>query len=177
MAGKPTARTVLNRKNLHEVDLALAKGLEQLAEEVLEATDPPDAPTFGVGLVEAGAYISYVDGKRVGGVAKKPKAFKVRGRGVAVAVGFGFPARFQEVGTVNQPARPFFAPAVVAATGNRSLVEEAVKVGLAANLSKRAARQEREARRAARRAGGRPKPAGNPFDFGTFMKLQKGFAG
>ena len=179
MAGyKPTARTVLNRERLHEVDFALAKGLERLAEDVLERTDPPDAPVYGVGLIENGAYISYVDGKRVGGTTgKKPKSFKVRGQGVSIAVGFPFPARFNEIGTVKQPARPFFAPAVIAATGNRSLVEEAVKVGLAANLSKRAARQEREARRAARRAGGRPKPAGNPFDFGTFMKLQKGFAG
>jgi hypothetical protein len=178
MSYKPTIRTVLNRERLQDVDRAMATGLERLAEDVLERADVPDAPPYGVGLIENGAYISYVDGKRIGGTAdKKPKSFKVRGRGVSIAVGYPFPARFNEMGTVKQPARPFIAPAVIAVLGNRALVEEAVKAGLAANLSKRAARQERDARRAARRAGGRPKPAGNPFDFGTFMKLQKGFAG
>ena len=34
--------------------------------------------------------------------------------GVAVAGGFPFPARFAELGTVNQPARPFLTPALMA---------------------------------------------------------------
>jgi hypothetical protein len=168
---KPTTRTVLNRSRLHEVDKALAVGLEKLAEEVLEATVIPYPE--GPGHEHDGAYISYVDGKRVGGTTgKKPKSFKVRGRGVSVAVGFGFPARFQEVGTVKQAARPFFGPAVVSATGNRSLVESAVRAGLQANLDRRAARLSREARRAGRAPA---KPTGRPFDFGTFMSMQKGF--
>ena len=36
---------------------------------------------------------------------------KERGNILAI-VGFGFPGRFQELGTVHQPAKPFLTPAV-----------------------------------------------------------------
>lgn len=112
---RPT-RVVINRQALAELDLAIAEGFEAMAQEALARADVPDAAPFGVGLVQEGGYISYVDGKRIGGTpgVKKPRAMKVRGRGVVVGVGFSFPARFNETGTVSQPARPFLTPAVMA---------------------------------------------------------------
>ena len=168
---KPTVRTVLNRERLHDVDLGLVKGLEWLAEEVLERTQIPYPQPPGHD--HEGKYISYVDGKRVGGTTgKKPKSFKVRGRGVSVAVGFPFPARFKEMGTVRQAPSPFFAPAVVTAVGNRALVETAIKAGLDEYLSKRAAKL---ARGKGKSSAGRryEKPAGDPFDFGEATAGQR----
>ncbi|HUU36465.1 MAG TPA: hypothetical protein VMW48_20510, partial [Vicinamibacterales bacterium] len=139
-----------------------------LADEVLKVADVP-VDTGGLRMM--GDSIAYVDGKRVGGVAAKPKAFKVRGQGVSVAVGYPFPARFNEMGTVKQPPRPFLAPAIMATAGSRSAVEGAMKVAMKTHLSKREARLFREARRAARPG----RPVGKPFDFGQFMSMQKGF--
>jgi hypothetical protein len=107
-------RVVLNRAALDAITLGMADGLLALADAVIAATKVPDAPVLGAGLIEAGGTVAYVAGKKVGGTAKKPKAMKVRTMGVAVAGGFPFPARFQELGTVNQPARPFLTPALMA---------------------------------------------------------------
>jgi hypothetical protein len=108
------ARVVLNRQALADIDRRFAQGLENLAEAVLQVADPPDATPFGVGLVDQGGYISYVDGKRVGGTTTtKPKTLRVRGRGVVVGVGFGFPGKFQELGTEHHPPQPFLMPAVM----------------------------------------------------------------
>ena len=140
---------VINREALHSLDLGIAEGLEALARMALAETRPPDAAPFGVGLIEGGGTISYVDGKKVGGDAdKKPRGMKVRGQGVAVGVGFGFPARFVETGTVRQPARPFLSPAVVDVTGDRGAVEGAIRGALAKALvgqSRRIARAQRKA--------------------------------
>lgn len=138
-------RVVMARERLHELDLAMATGLEGIALQVLLKVEPPDAAPFGEGLVEGGATISYVDGKRVGGDAdKKPKALLVRGRGVTVGVGYGFPARFQELGTVNQPARPFFTPVVIDVVGDESIVKGALQEAFASFLGKKARKLERQ---------------------------------
>jgi len=107
-------RMVLNRAALDAITLGLADGLLALADAVVAATKVPDAPVLGAGLIEAGGTVAYVAGKKVGGTATKPKAMKVKTMGVAVAGGFPFPARFAELGTVNQPARPFLTPALMA---------------------------------------------------------------
>ena len=108
-------RLVLNRAALDAITLGMADGLLVLADAVVAAAEPPDAAPFGEGLVTTGGTIAYVLGKKVGGSGvKKPTAMKVRKMGVAVAGGFGFPARFQELGTVNQPAHPFLTPALMA---------------------------------------------------------------
>ena len=107
-------RVVLNRAALDAITLGVADGLLALADAVIAAAKPPDAAPFGEGLVTAGGTVAYVAGKKVGGTAKKPSAMKVKSMGVAVAGGFGFPARFAELGTVNQPARPFLTPALMA---------------------------------------------------------------
>lgn len=128
MAVRGKARAVLNREALEQVDLAMAVGVERVAMRILEVVRPPDATPFGEGLVDRGGFISYVDGKRVGGDAdQKPKAMLVRGRGIVVGVGFGFPARFQEMGTERQPPRPFLTPAVMQVAGDESVVADAVR--------------------------------------------------
>lgn len=133
-----TSRMVLNREALHGLDLAMAKGLESMALHVLEVVDVPDAAPYGEGLVEGGGWLSYVDGKKVAGdpqVKRKPRDFKVRGQGVGVAVGFGFPARFQEMGTVNQPPRPFLTPAVMQVAGDPGFVTNAIRSALGGKLA------------------------------------------
>ncbi len=138
MAVRGKAKAILNRDALHQMDLGMAKALELLAFEVLGKVDPPDAAPFGEGLVESGAYLTYVDGRRVGGDAdKKPKAMKVRGRGVVVGVGFGFPGRFVEVGTVRQPPRPFLTPVVMDVVGDRGAVEGAMRSAMGDFLAKK----------------------------------------
>ncbi|HSW41755.1 MAG TPA: hypothetical protein VLM76_04530 [Patescibacteria group bacterium] len=114
MAPRRNNRVVLNRAALDAVTLGMADGLLALADAVIAAALVPDAPAHGVGLIEAGGTVAYVAGKKVGGAARKPSAMKVRSMGVAIAGGFPFPARFAELGTVNQPARPFLTPALLA---------------------------------------------------------------
>lgn len=141
MARKP--RMVLNREALHQVDLAMAEGLEAVALEVLSIADPnvPDAAPFGEGLIERGGHLTYVDGKKVGGdsrVNRKPRDFKVRGQGVAVAAGYTFPAKFNEIGTVHQPARPFLTPAVMSVVGNQGAVVGAMQRAFSTSLTSKA---------------------------------------
>ncbi len=107
-------RVVLNRAALDAITLGMADGLLALADAVIAATNVPDAPVLGAGLIETGGTVAYVLGKNVGGAASKPKAMKVRKMGVAVAGGFGFPAHFAEFGTIHEPARPFLTPALMA---------------------------------------------------------------
>lgn len=139
MAVRGQARVVLNREAVSAIDLAMARGFESLAFQVLRAVHVPDAAPFGEGLVEGGAFITYVDGKRIGGDpdAKKPRAFLVRGKGVGVAVGFGFPGRFQELGTVHQPPRPFLTPAVLDVVGDEGAVVGALRSAFASALQKK----------------------------------------
>ena len=111
-------RLVLNRAALDAITLGTADGLLALADAVIAATKVPDAPVLGAGLIAEGGTVAYVLGKKVGGTAKKPSAMKVRKMGVAVAGGFPFPARFAEIGTVNQPARPFLTPALMSTVGD-----------------------------------------------------------
>lgn len=124
MARKPSSRVVLNRAALTELGLALAGGVEEIARTIVETAEPPDATPFGEGLVTDGGWLVYQGPNKVAGGSlsgrqpKKPRAFKTRGTtGIVGIAGFGFPAKFQEAGTVNQPARPFLAPAVVRVKG------------------------------------------------------------
>lgn len=119
MARRPSSRVVLNRAALDEVQLAVAEGVEEIARTVVETAEPPDATPFGVGLATRGGWAVYAGKKKVAGGSldgtqpKKPRAFKPSPTGVTGIAGFGFPGRFQETGTVHQPARPWFMPAVV----------------------------------------------------------------
>ena len=126
MARKVSSRVVLNRSKLDAVVLAVADGFGAVAQKVIETANPPDAASYGEGLVQRGGVLVYVGDKKVSGWGldgrqpKKPRAFRVRGTGrqVAAVGGFGFPAAFLEFGTIRQPARPFLTPAL-----NRTLPE------------------------------------------------------
>jgi hypothetical protein len=111
MARKSSCRVQTNRTALSEAWLAVADGLLAVGEEIVAAARPPDAAPFGEGLVTRGAAGVWVDGKKIGGQAEKPRRVKVRQYPIVGIAGFGFPARFQEIGTVHQPSRPFLAPA------------------------------------------------------------------
>jgi hypothetical protein len=125
-------RVVLNRAALDTITLGLADGLGEVALRMLHATHPPDETPFGEGLVDHGATAVWVNGKKIGGDADKPRALRLDKPGVTAIVGFGFPGRFQEVGTVHQPARPFLTPGVF-------LVEPEADVVLSAASRKRLA--------------------------------------
>ena len=109
---KLSARVVLNRNRLSRVRGALADGLGDVAATIVDVADPPDATPFGEGLVTTGGYYVAVDGKKIAGNANKPRGAKVPNPGIVALAGFGFPGRFQELGTVHQPARPFLTPAM-----------------------------------------------------------------
>ncbi len=119
MAKGFTKRVQLHRDALDQVTLATADGMFAVGKAILEAARPPDATPFGEGLVDRGGVLAYVDGKKVNGFGmdgkqpKPPRAARVsKGRGAVVIVGWGFPARFQEFGTIHHGAQPFFTPAV-----------------------------------------------------------------
>lgn len=102
------------RVNTDPVILAVADALVAVGEDMLATVEPsvPDAAPFGQGLVTRGGVAGYVHGKRIdhNTDVKSPRHFRPNKNGMDVIVGFGFPARFQEAGTVHQPARPFLAP-------------------------------------------------------------------
>lgn len=119
MARKTSARVVLNRSRVDRVHLAFATGAYQVAKEVLRAADPPDATPWGTGLVTNGGALLYRGRSKLAGVGldgrqpRPPRAARVSADPnlIQAIVGYGFPGRFQELGTVNQPARPFLTPA------------------------------------------------------------------
>lgn len=108
---RTSARVVMNRKALSEVNLGFADGMLALAQEIVETANPPDATPFGEGLVTSGGSAAWVDGRKIGGEGAKPRGLKLNKPGITAIAGFGFPGRFQEVGTVRQPPRPFLSPA------------------------------------------------------------------
>jgi hypothetical protein len=58
------------------------------------------------------------------GAVAKPRGLKVTkgAHDIVGAVGFDFPAMFQEIGTVHQPARPFVTPAAIEVIGTEAEV-------------------------------------------------------
>jgi hypothetical protein len=115
------------RLNTDPVFLAIADGLYALAMEIGEeaARRAPDAPAYGQGLPLNWGANAWALGKKVAGDPKvqKPRAMRLDRNAAQAVVGFGFPARFNETGTVNQPARPFFGPVAIAAVSGPRLPE------------------------------------------------------
>jgi hypothetical protein len=112
MARKPSSRVVLNREAVEAIRLGSADGLHAAAEAIQDTVRPPDAEPYGRGLVKREGTATYVDGKKVAGTGTAPRG--AAGQGIVTVFGWGFPARFNELGTSRQPARPFFTPAVAA---------------------------------------------------------------
>jgi hypothetical protein len=116
---RPT-RIELNRAKMNELAGAFADGVFEVGKAIVENADPPDATPFGQGLVTSGGVLAYHGSKMVGAWSlsgkkpKKPRKVKVSAEqgNVYAIVGFSFPGRFQEVGTVHHGAQPFLTPAV-----------------------------------------------------------------
>lgn len=111
MARKVNARTVVNRQALDAIRAGIVDAMEAMGQRVLSVARVPDAPPYGQGLVETGDFGVWSDGKKVAGGASKPKGVTVK-RGATLIVGFGFPGRFVELGTVKMAAQPFLTPAM-----------------------------------------------------------------
>lgn len=118
MAGR-NSRVVLNRKALDGVALATADGVFAVAQATIREANPPDATPYGQGLVDHGGAAVYFGSKKIDGFSldgtqpQKPRAVRTPRDGEIVAfAGWSFPANLQERGSVHQPARPFFLPAV-----------------------------------------------------------------
>jgi hypothetical protein len=119
---------VLNQSRITDVALIVADGLFEVARTIVElaAERAPDSPTptpafpygAGEGLPRQGGVLVYVENKKTHGWSlrgdqpKKPRAVResTKAHAIVAIAGFGFPARFNERGTINQPARPFLAP-------------------------------------------------------------------
>lgn len=112
------SRVELNRAAMGEVLTAAGDGLLALADAMLARARPPDAPPYGKGLVKAGGTGVWVNGKKTGGNASKPRALRLSKPGITAIVGYGFPGRFVELGTIDTPAEPFLTPAVMAEVPN-----------------------------------------------------------
>jgi hypothetical protein len=124
LLARRAVKVELNHAALSAVTMAVADGAFEMAKAVVFGADVPDATPYGEGLVRSGGVLAYVDRKLVATTAtgagtdgdptvKKPRAAKLAD-GIVIIGGFGFPARFQEAGTVNQPARPFLTPELMA---------------------------------------------------------------
>lgn len=113
-SGRTSKSVRINRAALTELGLGIADGLLAVGEQAIAQSQPnaPDQPPTGKGLVRTGSYVVYVNKKKVGGNATIRKSDK---SGIVLYAGYGFPARFNEIGTIHQPARPFFTPAFMAA--------------------------------------------------------------
>lgn len=126
-ARKRTSRVVLNRRSLDQVRLVIGDGVSAVGKAIITTAKPPDAAPYGVGLVTTGGVITYVDGKRIdawsetGLAPKQPRRIAVRKIvGAMAVVGYGFPGRFQELGTSHNPPQPFLMPAARAVASRAS---------------------------------------------------------
>jgi hypothetical protein len=111
---KVNSTTRLNRAALAEIRGTLVDGMADIGAATIAAARPhvPDEPPFGKGLVDTGDWGVWADGKKVAGTATKPKR-EVPKDGITLMVGYDFPGRFQEEGTVHNKAQPFLTPAML----------------------------------------------------------------
>jgi hypothetical protein len=107
----------MNREAVDALRLGWADGVQEEAEAIVAtaAQRIPDVDIIGKGLKFSGAAVTYVDGKKVAGKGTAPRGMaSAAATSVVTVLGFGFPGRFREVGTVRQPPRPTLTPAMAA---------------------------------------------------------------
>lgn len=127
-------RVVMNREALDAITLGSADGLQLVGERIIEAAGPnvPDEPPLNVGLVDRHGVATYVNGKKVAGNGTVPRSGR-QPTGIMTVFGYGFPARFNETGTIHQPARPFLTPAAAGTVpGTAEVVAETISRRLTA---------------------------------------------
>jgi hypothetical protein len=119
-------RMELNRSRIDQTLAAIGLGMGEFGKEIIDAARAvaPDSPYMpyptGEGLPNQGGVLVYYDGKKIYSAAgpgrgepKPPRAARVsRGLGLTLIVGWGFPGRFTEFGTVKETPHPFFTPSV-----------------------------------------------------------------
>lgn len=109
-----TSRAILNRKTIDGITLAIADGAFEVAKAHQAATNAPDAPPYGRGLLQGGGAMVWANGKKVDGTTiggrqiTKPRRLNVKDYAVVAVSGWGFPARFVQFGTARQRAQAFF---------------------------------------------------------------------
>lgn len=117
-------RTVVNQRQIRRMERAHEQGMADIGRAVLDAAVVPDAPPYGKGLVETGAFIVVRGGDEVAGTAELPRSVDP-GRGVTLAVGYDFPGRFLEGGTIKMAAQPFVTPAVLSVLPRKAAIMRA----------------------------------------------------
>jgi hypothetical protein len=111
VAKGPSKRVVYNRSVADALFLGLADGALAVADEIIAVaeSDVPDAPAFGQGLVASGETVAYLDGKKIGGTATKPRQARLPKPGVAAFAGYSvFWAHFVHNGTIHMAPNPWF---------------------------------------------------------------------
>jgi hypothetical protein len=126
----PSKRVRLNREALTQLGLAIADGFLEVGKTIIEVAEPPDSPLdpypLGEGLVKQGGVLVFVDGKKVAGWSQRglqPKTPKAKDgataerqseekHGITALVGWGFPGRLVEGGTLKNAPNPFGSRAV-----------------------------------------------------------------
>ena len=116
-----TKRVETYRGFADAVRLGAADGLFEIAKQIVDTASPnaPDAPPLGQGLPKQGGAIAWVGKKKVnnasldGSQVVKPRTLVLTEDQETAVAGFGFPARFQELGTVYAHAQPFLTPAAM----------------------------------------------------------------
>jgi hypothetical protein len=111
-------RVALYRETVDAMLLGMLDGAQAVGEAIVARATPsvPDRPPFGRGLIASGTAVTYLDGKVVAG----PAPGKIRaGRGAVpkasgTVVGWGFPGRFLNNGTIYIPPSNWVTPAFVA---------------------------------------------------------------
>ena len=121
----------MNRAAFDAIRLGMADGGQAVGERIVASANPPDAEPFGRGLVKAGRAVTYLDGRKVAGTGTAPRG-AIPGGGQATVVGFGFPGRFQELGTVHHAAQPFLTPAI---QGEAPNIDDRYAQGIRARLA------------------------------------------
>lgn len=118
----------INRAALDAIDAGLTDGVFDIARAILRVAEQrvPDAPPYGEGLVDRGGAAVWANGRKVAevtsgpdGKVDKPRGLVLKRAGAAIVgvVGFGFPAMFVELGTVNMRAEPFLTPSAIEVIG------------------------------------------------------------
>ena len=125
------AKVVFHQPVLDAALEAVIEAYYEAGEAAIEANKPhvPDAPPYGVGLVESGRVVVYLNGAIVRDSlpAQGEPNVKVTGRGVELFLLYPEPAGFLEFGTIKMSPHPFATGAIVgglkaaAARGQRTV--------------------------------------------------------